>query len=312
VAIPTLDLTVKEAGIRDVLRVGRGVAGKGLNVLFGTMAGATLGKHLSDAAESGPVGAESKARWEAELEARHRRNVPATEREDAHKAVGRGNLLGAIAGTALTLPFAMKGGGGLARKILMPAGGAILGKSILGGHVKKQHPAYEYQPSHIDAVMSQYGNLFSPEQRSQWMDIRNAPEVRKNPKLQMRIARSIEDLASTHPEAKKFKSKSNTIGTLGKILGGGTVLAAMLYGKNKKYGDKLIKGVLGKPGGFMSSSPFRAFAGLGLASAGAGLLGSYTGAKRARLTPKQVGSHMKRQGTTGDVGMDLLFSGSII
>jgi len=311
----------KEAGLGSSLKsiwksspasATRGVLGKGLNVLFGAMTGAVLGNRLADVLEKGPVGSESKARWEAELEARHRNNVPVAVREEANKAVGRGNLLGAIAGTALALPFAFKGGGGLAKKILMPAGGAILGKSILGGYAKKRHPAYSYQPSAIDAVMSQYGNLFTPEQRSEWMDIRNSPEVRKNPRIQARIARSIESLAKTHPEAKKFRSKSKIHGTIGKILGGGAILATMIYGKNKRYGDKLIKGILGKPGGFMSRNPFKTLAGLELASMGTGLLGSYTGAKRAKLTPKQTRRHMGRQVTTGDTGMELFFGGSML
>ena len=302
-----LDNITKEAGFGSAFSGLKGISGKSLNILFGTMAGAAALSHVAELADKGPIGIESKARWQADLARHHAATTPSRVLARAQRKVEKGGLLGSLAGTALAIPFAFRKG---RRNFILPLAGALIGRSLGRKVQEKKYPQAIPSASHLDETLGRYGALFSPEDRAQWIALRNSPEVQGDPQLQMQLNQAIQARVEKHPEYKKYMFKKRTFNTLGKILGGGAVLATMIYGKKKKLGKNVIKGILGKPGGFMSSSPFKAFAGMGLAGAGLGVAGAYTGARRAGLTPQETTAAVSRRALGQEMGMDLGFYGS--
>lgn len=304
---PILDSIVKEAALGGVFRGIKGVSGKALNVLFGTMAGAYTLDRVAELADKGPIGIESEARWQADLARRHAATTSPRILAKAQRKVRKGGLLGSIAGAALAVPFAFKKG---KRNFILPLAGALIGRSLGRKVQEKKYPQAVPRASQLDETLGRYAALFTPEDRAQWIALRNSPEVQGDPQLQMQLNQAIQARVEKHPEYKKYMFKKKTFNTLGKILGGGAVLATMIYGKKKKLGQNVIKGILGKPGGFMSSSPFKAFTGMGLAGAGLGVAGAYTGARRAGLTPQETTAAIGRRALGQEMGMDLGFYGS--
>ena len=274
----------------------RGPAGKGLNVLFGTMFGATALGHLGELADKGPVGVESQARWEAELARRHAANTPGRKLRAAKSNVRKGSLLGALAGAAVAAPFAYK-----KKNLLLPLVGALVGRTVGKTVAQQKHPGSVPTPSGLDDTIGRYAGLFTPEQRQNWITLRNSSSVRNSPELQGQLNQMILGKVKVHPEFIKHQKKQKSFSTLGKVLGGGAVLAAMLFAKKKGTG------LLAKPGGLMSGSPFKAFAGMGLAGTGLGVLGAHAGARRAKLTPAETRSAVANKLLSADTALSLGF-----
>lgn len=252
--------------------------------------------HLGELADKGPIGIESRALWDAELARRHNRLADTPEHRQAKKNVTKGKLLGTLLGAAAATPFAVS-----KKNFLLPIIGAMAGRSAGEMIAEKKNPKAEYEPSAIDEVMGQYGGLFSPEQRQRWMSLRNSPQVRSDPRLQAHIAEMISEQVKAHPEYRKHEKHKSTIGNLGKIIGAGAVLAAMLFGKKKGTG------LLAKPGGLLSGNTAKAFAGMGLAGGGLAATNSLIASRRAGLKPKETASRVADQVMGADTALNLGF-----
>lgn len=295
---PLLD-NIKEAGVKDVLLAAKGISGKGLNLLFGGMMGSYALGHLGEAAEKGPVGSESKALWESDVA--KSRSMPEGQLREAKSRVGKGGLLGAATGVAATVPFALKH-----KNPFLPIAGMILGRVVGRGAAKKKYPSMR-GAGPLDVVMSKYYATFSPEDRKQWLKIRNSSQVIRNPELQQQLAGLINTKMQAHPENVRWEKKKKLFGNIGKVLGAGTLLAAMLYGK------KVHPGILGKARGALRGSTGKAYAALGLGATGLSIGSSLLGARRAGLSPKEQGEAVKRQVLSPETGLNLgFYSGAFV
>jgi len=166
---------------------------------------------------------------------------------------------------------------------------------------QRKYPGSVPTPSGLDYTIGRYSGLFTPQERQQLITLRNSPSVRNSPEVQGQLNEMIMDRVKVHPEYTKHQKTQKTYSTLGKILGGGAVIAAMLLAKKKGTG------LLAKPGGFMSGSPMKAFAGMGLGGTGLGLLAAHTGAKRAKLTPAETRAAMSKKLFSADTALSLGF-----
>ena len=336
---------VKEAGLGSALgrawkslpaRATRGVLGKGLGVGFGAMFGSELFSHAREIADKTPVGFESKARWQADVARAHANSAPDSQIRKAQSNVRKGGLLGALAGAVGTVPIAFARG---KKNWLLPVISGIAGKLVGEGIARRKNPLATPQGSLMDSTMNQYAGLFSPDERQQLLAVRNNPEVAADPKIQNHLNQLLQAKVRQHPDFYKYEAKKKKFSTMGKIFGGGAVLAAMVLGRkklpkhiiqmmrsgqinpkvlNKKWVASLgkfveqspvRKGLLGY-GGFMSGDPMKAWIPMALGATALGGAGSYIAAKRARLTPEEVSRNVSSNLLSANTAMDLAFYGN--
>lgn len=338
---------LKEAGKwATVGRATKGILGKGFLLGMGGMMGSHALGYIGEMADKGPVGIESKVRWQAELARREAKRMRNPEYAAAKRAVNRaghvGTAVGGLGGLAYLIPR-IRGGG--KANLLAPVALAILGRLAGRGLGKMKNPLAKRKASLLDEQLGMYGNLLNEKERAEWMAIRNNPKIKNNPEAQAHFGKLLQQKAQQHPAYRAHKKKTDLWKKVGIGVGVAAMGAALMYGKkipgktltkwvNPKTGKKswfntiknvfgkskpvkveyikYPRGIFGRPNGLMSRDPMVAWAGLGLGSAGLGIASSYVGAKRAGLKKGETAQAVKKQALGLDTGLELLFYGSQI
>jgi len=329
---------VKEAGKgRAAWNFMKGFSGRGINLAFGGMMGATALGHLGQMTEKSPLGIESEVTWRRALDKRGKSlRTPAMQR--AHRNVDRAGWIGAGLAGLGSLPSAMKG-----KNFILPIAAGVLGRLAGRWIAKRKNPLAKEKNSLIDTNMMIYGNLFSPQERNSIMNIRNDPRIMNSPKAQQQISSMIERKAKASPQYKKYTRHNKRYKRAGTVLGVGTLAAMMMFGpkatsvktvwrslKTKKKipniwarikrgrgmtesSKKVLgRGMFGTRGGFMSRQAIPGWAALGLTSAGLSIAAPYFGARRAGLSKRQaLGASFERSLTLDPALEGLFYGGSL-
>jgi len=294
-------LRSSRSGLRNVwhslpARATRGVAGKGLNLLFGAMMGAAALEGLADLRSNGRVGLDSRIIWERELE-RHLRRNASPERSAARRSVSRGKLLGVLGGALAGIPLSIR-----KRNILPLLAGSMMGRSLGGVIASKINPLAQYQPSAIDPVMSQYAGILSQEQLSELVRLRNSPQVRNSPEAQHEIAELIRSKLSRSVEAQRYRKRKTLLRRFGQGVGTGVMLAAMLFAKKRG------RGILARPGGFLSGDTLKPLVALGLAGTAINIADQAAASRRLGLGRKETAKRVFDKAYNAETGMELAWA----